>query len=472
MKKLIGREKEQEILKACLDSDAPEFLAVYGRRRVGKTFLIKQFFKNKFDFYMTGSFNAPMADQLGDFQAQLEDYSGQKWPRPKSWREAFRQLKQYLSSLHKEKIVVFIDELPWLDTPRSRFISALEFFWNSWADSQDNLKFIVCGSSTTWMINKLLGDKGGLHNRVNRRMYLAPFNLYETESMLRSNGVQWNRHQIVECYMAMGGTPYYLAKIDKSQSLPQNIDRLFFHHQGELRAEYAVLFRSLFKDSALYKRVVELLAQKSIGMTREEIVSALNLQKGGNLSEVLQNLMTCDFIREYRAFGKKERGKLYQLTDLFTLFYLKQVAGNQNDEEFWSSSIDSPAHRAWSGYAFEQVCLNHIPQVRAALGISGIQSSVSSWTADEGGKRIAQIDLVIDRRDEIINLCEMKYSTQPYDITPSYMDHLIERRELFREKTKTSKALHLTFVTLNGIKHNEQWGMIQNEVTADDLFRN
>lgn len=469
---IIGREHEQAILNECLESAAPEFIAVYGRRRVGKTFLIKQFFHEEFDFYMTGSYNALMHDQLEDFHAQLEEYSGQSWKTPKSWREAFRQLKTYLSSLNKDKIIVFIDELPWLDTPRSRFVSALELFWNSWGDSRSNLKFIVCGSSTTWMTDKLLGAKGGLHNRVNRWIYLEPFNLNETEKMLRSKGVAWDRHQIVECYMTMGGTPYYLAKIKKSQSLSQNIDNLIFHAKGELRHEYEILFRSLFNDSSSYHRVVELLANKSIGMTRDEMISNLKVSDGGKFSEVLKNLVTCDFIREYKSFGKKEKERLYQLTDLFTLFYLKQVKPNQDTENYWTSHIDSPSHRAWAGYAFEQVCLHHLPQIKSALGISGVASSVSSWIGTSAdGKRLGQIDLIIDRRDEVINLCEMKYSLNEYDITPAYLQTLLNRRELFREKTKTRKALHLTFITVNGLTHNAQWGMIQNEVTVDALFR-
>lgn len=272
--------------------------------------------------------------------------------------------------------------------------------------------------------------------------------------------------------MAIGGTPFYLAKVDKSLSLPQNIDRLFFHHTGELRTEYDILFRSLFKDSNIYRRIVELLAKKAVGMTREEIISSLQQSDNGAVTEALRNLITCDFIREYNAFGKKTRDKIYQLIDLFTLFYLKQVKGSESTEDdYWSTRIDSPSHRAWTGYAFEQVCLHHIPQIKAALGISGIQSSVSSWFGEKEGKKVAQIDLLIDRRDEVINLCEMKYSLNPYDITPAYMQHLNERMELFRQATKTKKALHLTFVTINGVKHNEQWGMVQNEVSANQLFR-
>lgn len=471
-KTIIGRDHEKKTLEECMKSCRPEFIAVYGRRRIGKTFLIKQFFHNKFDFYMTGVVGSSMPEMLEYFNAQLEQYSGKQWPLATTWMKAFRQLQEYLSSLKKKRVVVFIDELPWLDTPRSKFFRALDLFWNGWGDSQSNLKFIVCGSATTWMTNKLLGDKGGLHNRVTRQIYLAPFNLHDTEKMLQSNGIRWNRHQITECYMIVGGTPYYLAKMDCKQSVAQNIDRLFFHHEGELRNEYEFLFRSLFKDSTVYKRVVELLASKSTGMTRDEIASLLRLSAGGTLTEALHNLIICDFIREYNAFGNKRKGKLYQLTDLFTLFYIKHVKdAKTQDEDYWLTRIDSPSHRAWAGYAFEQVCLHHVPQIKMALGISGVASQISSWRGMADGRITGQIDLIIDRRDETINLCEMKYSLREYDITPAYLKKVIDRMENFRESTKTRKALHLTFVTINGVKHNAQWGMIQNEITADQLFK-
>lgn len=469
--KIVGRKAEQFTLKECLSSKRPEFVAVYGRRRIGKTFLIKQFFKNKFDFYLTGIYDSNLSETLELFNAQLTKYSGREWPLAKNWRKAFSQLEEYLSSLRKKQIIVFIDELPWLDTPRSRFLRALESFWNSWGDSQTNLKFIVCGSATTWMTDKLLGDKGGLHNRVTRRIYLAPFNLHDTQEMLKSNGIKWNKHQIIECYMIVGGTPFYLAKMNRNQSLAQNVDRLFFHYDGELRDEYEFLFRSLFKESSIYKRIVELLAKKAVGMTREEILKTLKISNGGKLTEVLKNLIKCDFIRVYKSFGKKERDRLYQLTDLFTLFYIKRVKDNRSEEDgFWLSNANSNSHNSWTGYAFEQVCLHHIRQIKYALGISGIASEVSSWIGLVDGKKVGQIDLIIDRSDETINLCEMKYSRAKYDITPAYMKTMIGRLEKFRSSTKTKKALHLTMVTVNGIAHNAQWNDIQNEVIAEDLF--
>ena len=470
---IIGRKEEQRILTQAIESDQSEFIAVYGRRRIGKTFLIKNFFHDDFDFYMTGIYDATKKELLDYFNAQLQDYSGKEWPVPDNWMVAFRQLKQYLLSLGKDKVIVFIDELPWFDTHRSRFIRALELFWNGWLDAKVKLKFIVCGSATTWMTNKLIGDKGGLHNRVTRQLYLAPFNLYDTELLLRSKGVNWDRQQIVECYMTIGGTPFYITKMDKSKSLAQNIDKLFFHHAGELRNEYDFLFRSLFKDSTLYRQVVELLAKKAEGMTRSEIMKSLKIPTGGNLTEVLKNLISCDFLRVYNSFGKKERERLYQLTDLFTLFYLKQVKGNEADDEgYWLSRIDMPSRRSWSGYAFEQVCLHHIPQIKRALGINGMATRISSWTGIKDGKKIGQIDLVVDRRDNIVNLCEIKFSMNPYEITKDYADKLKDRVSLFKEMTHTNKTPFLTFITMNGLKQNTQASLVHNDIQADAFFEN
>lgn len=470
---LIGRRQEQKTLDACCKSDKAEFIAIYGRRRVGKTYLVKSFFQGKFDFYVTGIYQGTKAEQIAFFTKQLRDYSGIPYPQADNWFDAFDQLKHYIGSIKKDKVVVFIDELPWLDTPKSGFLKALELFWNSWAADQAKIKFIVCGSATTWMISHIFGSKGGLHNRVTRKIKLLPFTLAETEEYLISRKIVWNRYQTAEAYMILGGTPYYLQMLQKEYSLSQNIDLLFFSENAELKDEYDFLFRSLFNDSSLCKSIVELLARKAKGMTRAELVKALRQPEGGTFSEILENLCNCDFIRKYSAFGKKERDVLYQLTDLFTLFYLRFVRNsNEQDPHRWSNMIDAPERRIWSGYSFEQLCLHHIPQIKEALGISGIQSDVCSWTmkAEEGGKG-AQIDLLIDRKDQIINLCEMKYSTSEYEITKRYNEEMQERREIFRSQTKTRKALHLTMVTTYGIKDNAYAGMIQSQVTMDDLFR-
>jgi len=442
-------------------------IAIYGRRRVGKTYLVRQYFNDAFSFYSTGIYQGTKREQLGAFNRQLEYYSGHKWEVAKDWFDAFAQLREYLGSLEGDKpIVVFLDELPWMDTPKSRFIKAFEYFWNSWGASNSRMKLIVCGSATTWMRENVLSDKGGLYNRTTLSMYLAPFTLHETEQYLLSRGISWNRYQIAECYMILGGTPLYLRMLDRSLSLTQNVDNLFFAYNAPLAREYDFLFRSLFSEATMCRQIVEALAGKASGMTRAEIMAAAKIKDGGAMTKALRNLSDCDFIRRYSAFGKSERGTIYQLTDLFSLFHLRYVKCYRGqDGHHWQNMIDSPSRRAWSGYSFEQLCLHHIRQIKQKLGITGVQSDVCSWKGDGG-----QIDLLIDRRDQTINLCEMKFSQSEFEITGPYDSHLRERAESFRRATGTRKALHLTMVTTYGVKKNMYSGNVQSEVMLDDLF--
>ncbi len=353
-----------------------------------------------------------------------------------------------------------------MDTQKSRFIKAFEFFWNSWGATNNRLKLIVCGSATTWMRENVLSDKGGLYNRTTRSIYLAPFTLYETEQYLLSRGIKWNRYQIAECYMILGGTPLYLQMLERDKSLTQNVDNLFFVQNAPLSREYNFLFRSLFNEATLHRQIIEALANKATGLTRAEIMATTKIDDGGALTKALRNLCDCDFIRQYTAFGKIERGTIYQLTDLFTLFHLRYVKGYRGqDENHWQNMIDSPSRRAWSGYSFEQLALHHIRQIKQKLGISGVQSDICGWKGDG-----TQIDLLIDRRDQTINLCEMKFSQGEFEITKQYDERLRERAELFRTATKTRKALHQTFVTTYGLKKNMYSGNVQSEVVLDDLF--
>ena len=468
---IIGREDEKRKLTECYNSDSAELVAVYGRRRVGKTYLIKQFLGDSFTFYATGIYEGNLDEQLHHWQSQLKAYSGKKNRLPKNWFEAFDQLKDYLSSLSDKRLVVFLDEFPWFDTRKSRFLKAFELFWNSWGADQNNLMFIVCGSATTWMTGKLLGNKGGLHNRVTRQIYLRSFTLQETAAFLKSRGISYTPYQVVETYMVLGGIPYYLKLLQKGKSVSHNIDNLLFAENAELREEFDLLFRSLFDDANMYMRVVEVLSSKNIGLTRNEIISELSIQKGGNITTVLDNLVRCDFVRPYQAFGKIQRDTIYQLVDLFSLFYLRFLKGKQTyDEHRWSNMQDDPSRRAWSGYAFEQVCLLHLSQIKKALGISGVQTKACSWVY-KSPEQSAQIDLVIDRRDDVINLCEMKFSKVPFEITKDYAMWLEERKELFRSRTKTRKSLFLTMVCPEGLKQNMYADDIQNVVTLDDLMK-
>ncbi len=468
MDKIIGRISEQKILKDRTESRSPEFIAIYGRRRVGKTFLVRQFYKDKFDFYATGVYGGKLKNQLAEFSRQLEHYSSVHNEIPDNWFDAFAMLREYLSRKPgRRPLIVFLDELPWFDTPRSQFLKAFEYFWNSWGSTNDRLKLIICGSSTTWMRKKVLYSKGGLYNRMTRSIYLQPFTLFETERYLKYRGLSWTRYQIAECYMILGGIPFYLSLLEKGMSVSQNIDNLFFKKKAPLALEYSFLFESLFRESVIPRQIIETLSRKAVGMTRIEILDATNIPDGGNVTEALQNLIDSDFIRKYMPFGKNKKDTIYQLTDLFTLFHLRYVKDfSEPNKHRWQNMLDSPSRRAWSGYAFEQLCLQHVDQIRSKLGIDGVLNDVYSWKGPGG-----QIDLVIDRRDQVVNLCEIKFSNSKYAITKQYDEHLRERAGSFREATKTKKAIHQTFVTTYGLANNKYSGSIQSQVVLDDLFK-
>ena len=320
------------------------------------------------------------------------------------------------------------------------------------------------------MTNKLLGDKGGLHNRVTRPIRLAPFTLKETEEYLQSIQIGWERKEVLDAYMILGGTPFYLSLLRPELSLWQNVDELFYSQDAVLKTEYGFLFNSLFNEATMYRRVVETLTTKLKGMTRSELVEQLKITDNGKLTEVLDNLVKCDFLRRYQAFGKKGRDMLYQLSDMYTLFYLRFVKNyNGMNEHAWSN-MEEGRRNVWAGYAFEQVCILHINQIRQALGISGIASDVCSWSY-RSKEQSAQIDLIIDRSDKAIDLCEMKYSDHPYELKKDYVEWLRERRDLFREVTGTDKTLRLTMIASSGIKQNIYSSSLQGRLSLSDLFK-
>ena len=472
---IIGREKEQQRLLELLEKEESQFCVVYGRHRVGKTFLIRETFVNRFAFQHTGLANASKNDQLAQFKESLRAAGMIVRRKPKTWYEAFSLLQEHLASLPAGKKVVFIDELSWLDTPKSNFISALEHFWNGWATarSEKDIVLIVCGSATSWLINNIVKNHGGLHNRLTMKIHLQPFTLNECRQYARHMRVDLSDIDILEAYMIMGGIPYYWSFLRQGESLSQNIDRIFFHNDAPLRDEYDALYASLFKNAAPHIAIISALATKKAGMLRDEILLASRLTDNTVFTRTLAELEQCNFIRRYKAFGKKEKGSLYQLMDNFTLFHFGFVANNPNgDEHFWSHSVDTTRHSVWAGLAFERTCLWHLPQMLNALGISGIISSAHSWltksTEDHPG---VQIDMLIDRNDNVINLCEMKFCDSDYTLDKDEDAKLRTRKAVFKAVTRTRKTVHQTLVTTYGLIRNAYSGNIQSVITMDDLFR-
>lgn len=478
--KLIGREQEIEALNKYYNSGRSEFIAVYGRRRVGKTVLIRRSVDDQFAFFMTGVHGASKTDQLLNFSIALQKYS--KAPTiclHRNWLLAFHALATYLETLPEGNKYVFIDELPWMDTPRSGFIAALENFWNSWAVLRNDIKLIVCGSATSWMINNLIHNRGGLHNRLTHHIQVNPFTLHECEAYFAAYNFGYSRKQIAECYMVMGGIPYYMSMLDRSLSLAQNIDQMFFADNAELANEFDDLYRALFRKSATHVAVVTALATKGIGMTRQELVSATDVTDNGLFSTILEELQQCGFIRAYEPFTngratatqRQSRDTLFQLIDFYTLFYFKFVRNNRyRDPHFWSTSLNSAMHNAWAGLSFEMLCLSHVETIKQALGISGVQTLVCSWRSAEMSGNGAQIDLLIDRKDETVNLCEIKFCNDEYAIDNYYEQRLRRKVNTFMAETKTNKSVILTMITTFGIKENKYSDMVQKRIVLNDLF--
>ena len=415
--------------------------------------------------------NADMQDQLANFFFTLR----RVWPsaaKPHSWIEAFDELQSYLEHLPSGSKTVFIDELPWLDTARSKFIAALERFWNGWADGRDDIKLIVCGSATSWMIDNIINNRGGLHNRKTHQIYVAPFTLNESRRYFNAYGFGYREKEIAECYMVMGGVPYYYSLMDQKESVAQNIDRLCFSPDGELKGEFENLYHSLFKKAGDHIAIVTALAKKGKGLTRKQLLDATKLNNNQKFTTTMDELEKCGFIRTYVPFSETKRDALFQLTDAFTLFHFHYFEENKfQDENFWTNSLNSAKYRAWSGYAFELLCLNHLKQMKEALGISGVLTRVCSWTSKEGeGSRGAQIDLLIDRADQTINLCEMKFARAEYEITKADYDNLENKIESFLQQSKTRKSIMLTMVTSFGIKENIYSSRVQRVVTMEQLF--
>lgn len=472
--RLIGRKAEIAELERIQNSGKSEFVAVYGRRRVGKTFLIRETFANQFDFYLSGMANAPTAEQLFNFNTAIGKYrTFEEAVSPaENWKVAFQQLETLIEHSERKRKVIFLDELPWLDTAQSDFMRALEYFWNTYAIARKDVVLIVCGSAASWMVNKLIHHRGGLHNRVTLRIKLEPFTLAECEAFFKSKGGAFSRYQLIQLYMVMGGVPFYLEMVDIRLSAAQNINKLCFRPNGFLVDEFQDLYRSLFSKAERHILIVEALSKKNKGLTRGELLNATGLPNAGSTTRLLDELEESGFIKKYAPFGKRQRQALYQLVDFYSLFYIRFIEGRRfADEDQWLVGLDSPQQRAWSDYAFEQVCLAHIKQIKQALSIGGVQTQTSSWINTSGDGPKSQIDLVIDRRDGVINLCEMKFASQNYTITKKYLDELQTKVATFREATKTTKSIYLTMITTFGLTDNvHASSIVQNSLVMDELF--
>jgi hypothetical protein len=476
---LVGREAEIGIMERLLNSKEPELLAIYGRRRVGKTFLIRTYYKDHIVFSCIGEDKAQKRVQLANFAGQLRHHffpDITSMVSPSSWREAFEMLRNCLESLNgKKKKVIFFDELPWLDSHKSGFLSAFGYFWNNYIAQRSDVVVVICGSAASWIINKVVNNKGGLHNRITQRIRLMPFTLKETEAYLKQRDIRLDHYQLLQLYMVMGGVPAYLKSVERGKSAQQTIEQACFSKDGILTGEFGNLYAALFDHPDKHIEVIQALARKNKGLTRTELLKAGKLLTGGGMTGVLNELLESGFIQKTLPFEKKEKDSLYRLSDEFSLFYLRFMQKNSGhgvERDTWLGINRTPAYTSWCGYAFENLCIKHVGQMKKALGISGIRSVEASWY-HAGTKKGAgaQIDLLIDRADRCINVCEMKFSGKPFVIDKKYARELESKLAVFRGDTATDKTLFTTVVTTYGIFDNDyKTQRVDVEVTMEKLF--
>ena len=479
MSNVIGRKSEVEEIERLYRSDRPEFVAVYGRRRVGKTFLINQALKGRFTFQHTGvspvdqeKGKSRMKVQLESFYYSLLSHGLEGFTMPKSWMEAFYQLEQLLIKLDDgSRQVVFIDELPWMDTPRSGFLPAVESFWNGWCSRRDNMMLIVCGSATSWILGNLSRSRGGLYGRLTDEIKLSPFTLKECEEYFAHAQIEMSRYDIVQAHMVFGGIPYYLSYFEKGLSFDRNADKLLFGKKPRLKDEFDRLFNAVFGNPEDCKKIVRLLATRHSGFTREEIATATGLPLGGGLTDTLAALVESDFIFRYVPYGEHGKKEYYKLADNFCLFWVKYVEPHLSDSRFMTDNITADIMDSWRGVAFEEVCWQHIDQIKRALEIGGVKSSISAWNVKGNDQQEGtQIDLLIIRDDHVVNLCEMKFAGSAYTIEKDEEARLRNRIEMLKKTLSKKQTVHLTLVTTYGVAYGKHSGIVQREVTMDELF--
>ena len=473
MGNLVGRNKELALFERYIHSGRAEFIAVYGRRRVGKTYLVNHAFANRFAFAMTGVLEGTRRDQMMAFTDAMDMFGNELPAPPDNWMKAFSTLRKFLQPKvdSGEPCIVFLDEIPCLDTHNSGFVKALGYFWNSWASLHENIKLIVCGSATTWMIKNIIDSKGGLHNRITHEMRIKPFSLLESEQYLKSEGFIWNRLSILQTYMVFGGVAYYLSLLQPEESMAQNIDRLLFSPDGELRREYSRLYKTLFSTPEPYMKIVDLLGEHPEGMTRKEIAKRLGTDAGGTLSEQLSSLCECGILRKFKVREKntvKSNGGIYQLVDFFSLFYQRFVANN-DEKSWWSKHINTPEINTWLGQAYERVCLMHSEQILQALHLDTISTQQYSWRS-KVSLPAAQIDLIIERADDMINLCEVKYSKDYYQIDKEEDEKIRHRLSAFQNETGTRDGIFVTMITTYGLAKGMYNDLISAKLDMNDLF--
>lgn len=467
-KKIVGRDLEREKLEEALNSHRSELIAIYGRRRIGKTYLIKEFYSKNIIFSFSGLRNGTRPDQIENFMLELRGVTDKfQGERPQNWLQAFNILKQYLNGVRKtkKKKVIFIDEFPWVDTLRSGFLPAFENFWNTYGTTRSDLIVVVCGSAASYMIKKIIRNRGGLHNRITRKIKLEPFKLVEVKEFLLYKGIALPEIEILKIYMALGGVAEYLEYLQNGDSSVTAIDRICFQKGAQLEHEFNEVFKSLFEEGSYHEQIINALSKgQKRGMTRDEILKDQGLSSGGQFTKSLMELIESGFVEQYPSFRSNSKITLFRIFDEFFLFHLQFIAPFKGNR--WTQLYTKKEYVSWSGFAFEMICYKHVESIKRELKCDQIVSTNYSWS-----NKKAQIDLVIDRNDNTVNLCEIKFYNDNCIIDSDYAAKLRDKETQFKADTGTKKGVNTVMITTWGTTGTHGIGLVTKSLTRECLFK-
>lgn len=467
-RKIVGRELEIAKLTSAINSDRSELIAIYGRRRIGKTYLTREFFRDRIIFSFIGLNNEVRSSQIENFMLKLAEVSTQFKDEelPESWLQAFSKLKQFLKGIRqtKKKKVIFIDEFPWADSQRSGFLAAFENFWNDFCTMRSDLIVVVCGSAASYMVKKIIRNRGGLHNRITRKIKLEPFTLKETKALLRYKGIVMPNIEILKIYMAFGGVAEYLEYLEPGDSAVTAIDRLCFQKGAQLENEFDDIFISLFEERAYHEKIISALAKSpKKGLKRNELLVELGIPSGGSFSKSLKELILSGFVLKYDSITNNRKTTRFRIYDEFCSFHIQFIVPFKGSR--WTQIFQKQEYKSWCGYAFETICLKHVAEIKKALNCDQIESKNYTWSNNK-----AQVDLVIDRSDGVVNLCELKFYNDEFTVTPDYAMKLRNKETEFRLATGSKKGLYTTMITTWGVKGAHSIGLVTDEVKMGALF--
>lgn len=452
-KTIVGRVREQQVLTDVLNSHRSELVAIYGRRRIGKTYLVREFLGKQIKFSFTGLSIGQRSDQIKNFMLKLNEVTDdfKKEKQPADWLEALSYLKTLLKGIKesKKKKVIFIDEFPWVDSHKSGFLPAFENFWNDYCTTRSDLVVVVCGSAASYMVKKIINNTKGLSKRITQTIKLKPFNLCETRNFFKYKGIPMEEYEILKIYMVLGGVAEYLEHVKPGESAVISIENLCFQKEAYLEDEYNQVFKSLFVENSYHQKIMDALSEgNKKGVTRDELLEALRISSGGRFTDSLDELMQSGFVLKYDAYRGNTKTILYRIYDEFCLFHLQFIVPFKGSK--WTQIFQKQEYKSWCGYAFETICLKHAQEIKQALKCDQIESKNYSWQNDK-----AQVDLVIDRDDDVVNLCEIKFYNNEYSMDSGYLTSLRNKENQFKTATKTKKSIYTVMITTWGVNLNQ-----------------